>query len=320
MQIIPVLLIILFFINIILFKKFHSDSSKSAALILVLMMFAYLILLVINSPLIVVTLIVIFLLHVYFEGRKTYYDLKKTTIHLESKDLSENLTAVYVADFQFDKNENVINHDALTNVIHTVNEVEYDMLLLGGDYINYKEMKDTCLDEFTKFNKSKYGSYAVTGNHDYVCLEQVRKKLESIGIMVVDNKRIDLNEEITVAGVEDEWHGNPTLPSLDEPRLNILLAHNPDFNYSLKKGHNIDLMLSGHYHGGGLNLFGIPLQRMVTKYVYGQFIDNDMNSFVTSGVGGSIGRGKLGGLWIRYKAQPEIVIIKIYGTKNVEKK
>lgn len=316
MGIFGIVLVLLFLITMIFYRKIHSDVSKNVVLLLVILILLYVGLLAFALPWITLTALVVYLSYVYIEGRKNFRDVKITTVYMESDELSEDFTLVFLADFQFDKSPKIINEEAFTAIVRKTNEIDFDMLLLGGDYVNFAENEPEYIEQFSKFKNAKLGKYAVLGNHDYVCLDKLKEDLPKVGIELVENKKIDINEEITVCGVEDEWYGNPKLPQLQEERLNILLAHNPDFIDRIKdEKHNIDLMLAGHYHGGGLNLLGIPVQRIITKYVYGLFTDNNMHTYVTSGVGGSILRGRFG-MWIRYKAQPEIVVVKYYGLKN----
>ncbi len=311
-----IFIIIALLAAIIIMTRWHNDESTRAfSTVLLILMVTIILVLITSNPPIIIGFMILFLIHVYIDGRKGYTDLKVKKIFIESNNLSQNFTAIFIADFQFDKKKNLINDYAFDNLINTANDIDYDMLLLGGDYLNYKEMLDTYLDKFKKFKNAQMGSYAILGNHDYVCYDEMVEGFEKIGIKTLENKRFDLDHEISISGVEDEWYGDPTLPLLDNDRLNILLAHNPDFIHKISKDNNIDLMLSGHYHGGQVNIFPVPFQRLISRYDYGFYTDNNMNTFVTSGCGGNMFRGLIG-FWIRYNARPEIVEIKFIGNKN----
>lgn len=305
---------------IIVMTRWHNDESTRAfSTVLLVLVVAILLILLTSNPILVIGALSLFLLHVYVDGRRGYTDLKIKKIFIESEHLSENFTAVFIADFQFDKKKNLINHYAFDNVINTTNDIDYDMLLLGGDYLNYLTMLDTYLEKFEKFRVPEKGIYAVMGNHDYVCYDELIKGFEKMGIMCLENKRFDLTSEISISGVEDEWYGKPKLPKMDENRLNILLAHNPDYIHKISPDNNIDIMLSGHYHGGQVNIFPVPVQRLISRYDYGFYTENNMNTFVTSGCGGNMFRGIVG-FWIRYNSRPEVVEIKFIGNKNKGKK
>ena len=80
----------------------------------------------------------------------------------------------------------------------------------------------------------------------------------------------------------------------------------------MDKDSKIDFMLSGHYHGGQIKVFGLTMQRLITKYVYGYFKKGNTQLYVTSGVGGSYMRGEKG-KYIRFNARPEINKFKLKG-------
>ncbi len=312
-------LVVFLLLIVIIMIRVHNDESTRAFSTVILAMIIFIIgVLLTQKPLLIGAGIVIFAGHVYINGRKGYTDVKVKKIFIESDNLSENFTAVFIADLQFDKKKHLINEYAFDNIINMVNDVDHDMVLLGGDYLNYKEMLPTYLDKLKKLDRPRYGMYAILGNHDYVCYDEMIKGFEDQGIMCLENKRFDLTDEISISGVEDEWYGDPQLPEMDAVRLNILIAHNPDYIHKIPKDNNVDLMVSGHYHGGQVNLFGVTLQRMISRYDYGFYTDNNMNTFVTSGCGGNMFRGPIG-FWIRYNARPEIVEIKFIGNKNKEK-
>ena len=183
--------------------------------------------------------------------------------------------------------------------------LEYDLLLLGGDFVNYVENIDLFFEYLKEINIPKLGCFTVLGNHDYIDYDRIVVKLEELGIKVVDNDYFLLNDNITIIGVEDVWRGHPKLPNYPNDRVNILLSHNPDFIKEISDENEIAFMLSGHYHGGQIKLFKMTLQRTITKYVYGYFEKGRTKLYVTSGVGGSYGRGKRG-KYIRFNARPEI--------------
>src|SRR5204863_138767 len=92
----------------------------------------------------------------------------------------------------------------------------------------------------------------------------------------------------------------------------IVLEHSPDIletlSYYKTLGNNFKLMLSGHTHGGQvwLPLIGTPIvpSNFGQKYAYGHKRENDMDIFVTSGIGTSI-------LPIRFMMPPEIAVLTI---------
>ena len=264
----------------------------------------------IEYPLIPLVLIV-YLLTTVLIGKKKYYKLDYKELDFKSPKLKNDYKIVFIADFQYDITSTKMNYKAFDNLIQKVNSIDKDIIVLGGDYINYSEHIDNFFQMLSKINIPEKGMYAVIGNHDYVDYDLVVKKFKDINVVVLENDKANICSDLVISGVEDEWFGKPKLPTLGE-EYNILLAHNPDFIKKIPTDNNVDMMLSGHYHGGQFNPFLIRISRMVSKYSYGHFYEKDIELFVTSGVGGTFLRGPLG-QYIRLFAPPEVTVIYLEG-------
>ena len=118
---------------------------------------------------------------------------------------------------------------------------------------------------------------------------------------------------LSIGGVGDLWEdavdferalgGCPT----GTPRL--LLSHNPDVAEQLPAGADVDLMLSGHTHGGQvrLPLFGSPFvpSRFGDKYAGGLVRGPRCRVLVSRGVGATV-------LPMRFGVRPEIVLLTLH--------
>ncbi len=255
-------------------------------------------------------------LTLYILGRREYMDLFVKDVVISTKG-TKDIDVLYVADTQFDIPGSIFD-EAFDNVITMINQTPADLLLLGGDYLNQMENIDLVVNKFAAINQSQfqYGVYAVMGNHDYVNYENLVIEFEKIGIKCLENDYVNIEElDLTLAGVVDSWRNEPeyTLLNRVENRLGstIVLAHQPD-EIDHMEG-EFDIMLSGHYHAGQMNfVFGIQLNALVAKYIYGLYHVGPNRLFVTSGVGGSIGRFKYAP-YLRYLARPELSYIKLRG-------
>lgn len=218
----------------------------------------------------------------------------------------------------------------LKTVVEKINYEKPDIVLLPGDFIYHeKEAADNLYP--LKDLKSKYGAYAVLGNHDYgvsgvellgednVYKEDkasyVEQKLEEYGVTVLRNENlsIDINgQEIFIAGAEDLWSEqydfNKTFEGITKEDYVIFLEHNPDIiEYEASKLG--DIIVSGHTHGGQVRLPIIGALTMPVKidynYDYGvYYLDQDRVLLLTKGLG-EIGPRA------RFLCSPEIMVVEI---------
>ncbi len=301
-----IIFIVLIIISYILKNTKNSNSSSFSRILLSLFLLSIVVVSLTGRAKLGFIVVIGYILVIIYKGKIEYYDLKVSKKIMESDLIDKNVRILFITDFQFDVSKNRFNHKAMKNVLDKANAVECDLLLLGGDFINYPKNLDLFMDYLKELRIPSMGAYAVLGNHDYVDYDGVAKGLENLGIKVVDNNKINITDKFVVAGVDDLWKGKPILPKLDEDKFNLLLSHNPDFINSIPDENLVNCMLSGHYHAGQINITGVMLQSLITKYGYGDFYDKNINLFVSSGVGGSLFRGPLGS-YIRYRAQPELL-------------
>lgn len=210
----------------------------------------------------------------------------------------------------------------LLRVVEKVNEQKPDIILNTGDFVSadYKEIAmpiEKIAEELSGL-KSKYGSYAVLGNHDWwEGGEKIERELEKNGTVVLGNENTYIkvnNKKIYIVGVEDMTTRNinlgKALKNVSSPA--ILITHSPDLFPLITKPSNqrltgkVNLVLAGHTHGGQvvLPLIGpvIVPSAFDKKYVYGMIEENGKKMFVTRGIGTSI-------LPIRFNCIPQIVVI-----------
>jgi hypothetical protein len=156
----------------------------------------------------------------------------------------------------------VIGLDFVAHAVDLANEQAADLVALAGDYVSRMQ---TCIApvfrELSRL-KSPHQPVGVMGNHDlWTNYNLSVREMERAGIRYLKNRGVLLSAgggRLCVAGVADLWTDVPNLTSAlegappDVPR--IVLAHNPDFAEEMPEGQRVDLMLSGHTHGGQINL------------------------------------------------------------------
>jgi len=198
----------------------------------------------------------------------------------------------------------------LIRVIEKVNNLNVDALLIAGDLLYQAEMKDI-ERMYLPLKKVNVPVYVVFGNHDYQNYQlKERDKLENLfnklKIHVITNKVEKLND-INIVGLGSYWFKDDNVKILNQFKESdpvLILTHNPDTTYSIKR--KKFMLLAGHTHGGQIRIPYlykkiIPVKgdilwdKGLYKYKKGQV-------FVTSGIGEI-------GLPLRFLVPPVIDIL-----------
>jgi uncharacterized protein len=198
-------------------------------------------------------------------------------------------------------------------LVNKVNLEKPDMVMLGGDYV-YRDAKfiTPCFNELRNL-KAPLGVYGVLGNHDHwTNPDLTRKRMAEAGITLTDNKAFWVLKDgarIKIGGVGDYYEDvqdvNPTINDVQKNDFVILLSHNPDYAELLKTD-KVDLMFSGHTHGGQVTLFGFWAPLVPSSY--GQkyrtgLVDLERFSIIVSNGIGTITPP------VRFFARPQIVTV-----------
>ncbi|HET8654636.1 MAG TPA: metallophosphoesterase [Longimicrobiaceae bacterium] len=165
--------------------------------------------------------------------------------------------------------------------------------------------------------RAPLGVYAVPGNHDYtVGIEKWHQQLRaSPHIRDLTNaavvKRVR-GARVCIAGVDDFTRGEPTLAELPPPEerdLTILLAHDPDqAERARRAGDRVDLVLSGHTHGGQVRLPGFGA--LLSPARNGALYDEGLRRRPWTRVYTSRGVGTVH-LPVRFLCRPEVAILEL---------
>lgn len=162
--------------------------------------------------------------------------------------------------------------------------------------------------------QGRRGTFAILGNHDhYTGPTKVLDGLRRTGIRALFNEAVRVEgSDLLLVGVDDVMA--PRMGSGPGPDLGaalrghdpdapvILLAHNPVFFGATPA--RVKLQLSGHTHGGQVNLG--PVTRAALPYVAGRYGRVDRTLYVSRGVG-------ITGPPVRLGAAPEIVRVALTG-------
>ncbi len=148
---------------------------------------------------------------------------------------------------------------AVVEAVELANQLEPDLVALTGDFVTYSRAYIDPVATVLGGLRARHGVYAVLGNHDFrVGAEQVARALRREKIEVLRNRRVPIHRgrALYVAGVDDFGYGADlwrALRGIPPGAPTVLLAHNPRIiRHAARAG--VSLVLSGHTHGGQINL------------------------------------------------------------------
>lgn len=255
-------------------------------------------------------------LYAYIEARNI--KLKEMTFSNENiPDSFDGKKIIFISDIHAGR---YFTGKDVANLVKRINEKNPDIILLGGDNTDKNAAYSVPFFEEIAKLKSKYGVFSVLGNHDYwEDPELIQKGLINCGFNICDNQSYWIkegNDSIKIGGVGDLWEDvqiiENTTKDVKQDDFCILLSHNPDY-MELLDTDLVDLVLSGHTHGGQVTFFGLYAPIMPStghpeymqtgqRYRYGWKEKNNTKLYVTTGIG-------MGKFPFRFFAQPEIVEI-----------
>jgi predicted MPP superfamily phosphohydrolase len=214
-----------------------------------------------------------------------------------------------------------LDEERINEAVRMANDLRPDMVALTGDYISHsRDYISPCARALGRLRASQ-GVFAVLGNHDHwTDGAMMRDALADQGIRVLCNEstRIERgSSHIRLAGVDDLMVKRDDLRlALEETswyETRILLSHNPAIIREAARA-GVDLVLSGHTHGGQINwrlLTGRQdrkiarwLRRPSRRLMRGHAQLGSTQLYVNRGLGTVI-------VPLRYGCPPEITLLEI---------
>jgi len=209
-------------------------------------------------------------------------------------DSFENFTIAQISDLHVGP---TIKKPYVEKVVNQISTINPDLIAITGDMvdgsIDYLRRDLEPLSQVV----AKYGTYFVTGNHEYYSgAERWLDETDRMGFtnLVNDNKLITIKDQnIALAGVNDyrahqiipSHRSNPqaALKGINSKKVKILLAHQPSSIFQANEA-GFDLQISGHTHGGQFWPFTYPTKK-ANPYLSGLHNHNGTQIYVNSGTG-----------------------------------
>lgn len=250
-------------------------------------------------------------------------------------ELEEPITVVLYADPQLGPYK---RERFMQRVVNRINALNPDIVLGAGDLtMNDGTQTEDETQWLLPLRNIQSPHFTISGNHEHgighptwsartgSVQQQFYDRMEALA-PVLDNTHTTIginNQELSVYGLDDLWSRNMDLAGFgktisQDSNPTIVMAHNPDsvfawLAHAKEEGIDpttVDLIVSGHSHGGQIRLpfigpIGNPNMVMPKRFFRGISHWNDVPVLVTSGLGESGPRARL-------LVIPEIVLVTIY--------
>lgn len=285
-----------------------------------------------NSGLILASIIFLIIANGTLIGR---FNIKTENTQITVKGLPkdlEGLKIVHISDLHL---ISYYHHQKnLEQVMDEINSINPDLILNTGDFINVGWREFRRFDTILSKAKSRYGNFAVMGNHDFGTYNPFFTEADKKNNVLLMNKFIELsgykllNDEYTIVNIGDSKlaligvttrgsfpdiiHSSVKKAFKDDPGtdLRILLAHDPNqWDKEVAGKTEIDLTLSGHTHGMQIGITTKKLRWSPARFFYqhwsGLYKDGEQYLFVNQGLGAL-------GIPVRIWMPPEISVITLH--------
>jgi len=233
----------------------------------------------------------------------------KYDIVIKNKDIKEKkLKIILIADTHFGYS---VGYKMAEKMVNKINKENADLVLIAGDVFDnsYDSLdKPERILKALKSIKSKYGSYAVFGNHDVkerlfagfsisdgkkaIRDNRMSNMLKEAGIKILDDKVEKIKDFYIIGRKDYSKAGDGTnnrlsidklIKQVDTNKFVIVLEHEPKDLENISEK-NVDLHVAGHTHAG--QFFPLTIgTSIIWSNNYGIKKYNKMNSVVTSGIG-----------------------------------
>ena len=241
-------------------------------------------------------LIFVAILLVYGTYNATNLKITKYTIKI-NKDAGElkKLNIVMLSDLHLG---DIVDKERLSKMVIKINELNPDIVILAGDIIDdyIKPFIDQEMGAEFKKIQSKYGVYAVFGNHEYYggSIDKIAYEYEnSASFNLLRDKTVKIHNSFYLMGREDlsyERYSKSKRKTIDEllrdadKLLPIIVIDHQPVNFSEGEKAGVDLQFSGHTHNGQLLPANIVTKRLFEND-FGLLTKGKYNVVVSSGAG-----------------------------------
>ena len=263
-----------------------------------------------NMFIIVLIVIAIIATYCYYENNA----LQVTNIDISSSKINSKIKIVQLSDLhskQFGKNN--------SDLIKLVNKQKPDIIVFTGDLIDVTTSDiNPSLNTLIELNKTT-PVYYIVGNHEHGAYknDEIISTLKTAGVHALSNETTSINiknTNISIIGLDEINYNKQKIDKMlssfeKRSDFKIILSHFPENFQNDYKNYSVDMVMSGHAHGGQVIIPFIgaiyaPGQGFFPKYYMGKYTENNVSLVVSRGLGNSR-------FPIRINNRPEVVVVNL---------
>lgn len=221
----------------------------------------------------------------------THYSVKT------DKNIGESLRIVGISDSHLGI---TLDGEAFARQMKRVQDLGPDAVVIIGDFVDDDSKKEDMIRACKALGelKTRYGVYYVYGNHDDgyfryrdFSATELRKTLTDNNVVILEDQSVVVDGRLCIIGRKDRSDSERAdiqslTKNLDKKIFSVVLDHQPN-DYENEAASEVDLVLSGHTHGGHIFPAGIiGLLSGANDREYGSEVRDKTTFIVTSGISG----------------------------------
>jgi hypothetical protein len=193
--------------------------------------------------------------------------------------------------------------------------LQTEVIVITGDFVRRKGAWENVLEELLKPLNAPLGMFGVRGNHDWWNgPDLVNEIARRAGIQMLNNSWATLSrngEVLHIVGLDSAYENHENSAhaesGLPETATAFMLAHEPDMADVTAQDARFILQLSGHSHGGQVQLPLVKpnwIPKLGRKYPRGHYHVSGLQLYTNRGVG-------VVGVPVRFNCRPEVTHITV---------
>ena len=225
--------------------------------------------------------------------------VRQTEYTVSSAKLDQSYDVVLITDTHYDT---IQSTEILKGKIEEINELKPDIVILGGDIVEEDTSGESMREAFSVLGEleARYGVYYVFGNHDRqnyrqdktYTIDELEQEIEGNGITILKDTFVNIGDDLILAGRDDAAWGNTSgrasisdvLKDADHSKFLLTADHQP-IEHDEEEKAGVDLVVSGHTHGGQIFPIGI-ISELTGTLNYGTYFFGNTEFIVSSGFTG----------------------------------